>query len=68
VGGSEEAAGVGVGGGHPGSNTMSWWSLFVDQTCVTRASLGGDARRYAGWRRVAPGGATRYGGGGPHDR
>jgi hypothetical protein len=38
------------------------------QACGTRVSFGDEARRYAGRGRVAAGGATRSGGGGPMDR
>jgi hypothetical protein len=61
------AAGVGVGGGQPGSNAIVRRSLAVEQPCGTSASPRGGARRYAGRRRVANGGATRSGGGGPQD-
>jgi hypothetical protein len=38
------------------------------QPCELRVSLGGEARRNVGQRRVATGVATRYGGGGPQNR
>jgi hypothetical protein len=66
--GSELAAGVGASGGHPGSNARAWRSLAIDQLCESRVTLGGEERTYGGRKIVAAGGATRYGGGGPHDR
>jgi hypothetical protein len=68
TGGSGLAAGVGVGDGHPGSTAREGRSLTVDQPCESPIPPGSEARSYACRRRVAAGGATRYGSGGPHDR
>jgi hypothetical protein len=45
--GYELAAGVGGGGGQPGSSAMACRSLTTDMLSGTRVSLGGEARRYA---------------------
>jgi hypothetical protein len=55
TGGSELTAGVEVGGGQPESGAWAGRSLATDKPRGTRVSLGGEARRYAGWRRVAAG-------------
>jgi hypothetical protein len=59
-------AGVVVGVGQPGSRAMARRSLAVVQPY--EYPMGGEAQSYVGWRRVASGGATRFGSGGPHDR
>jgi hypothetical protein len=66
--GSELAAGVEAGGGQPGRSARAWRSLAVDQSCEPRVLPKGEARSYSCRRRVASGGATRLGGGGPQDR
>jgi hypothetical protein len=50
-----------------GSNAWAWLSLTADQPHGTRVCPRGEARDYAGRWRV-PVGATRHGGGGPHDQ
>jgi hypothetical protein len=66
--GFELAAGVGAGGGQPGSIVMAGHSIIVDHPCGTRVSLGGETRRYASRRRVATSEPRRSGGGGPPNR
>jgi hypothetical protein len=44
TGGSELAAGVGAGGGQPGSIAMVWRSLAIDKLCHSRVSPRGEAR------------------------
>jgi hypothetical protein len=56
----EYAAGVGARGGHHGSNAMTRRSLVVNLPFESRLSRGGEARSYAGWKRVPTGGATRF--------
>jgi hypothetical protein len=66
--GSELAAGVRAGFGEPGSNANARRSLALVQPCEYRVYRGGETMNYALRRRVAARGATRSGGGGPHDR
>jgi hypothetical protein len=66
--GSELVAGVGAGGGQLGSSAWAWRSLTPDQPSGTRVSPRGEARDYAGRWKVAAGGGTRSGDGGPQDQ
>jgi hypothetical protein len=63
--GPDLAAGVGDGGGQPGSNAEALRLLEVEQPCESRVLLGVVARSYGGRRRVASGGTTRSRSGGP---
>jgi hypothetical protein len=58
-------AGIGVGIRQPGRTAKAKRSLVIAKPREFRVSHGGEARRYAGRRRVAAGGATQSGGGGP---
>jgi hypothetical protein len=67
--GSELAEGVCACGEQPRSITRAIRRFLAsNHACRTRASHGGEARRYACRRKVVADGATWSGGGGPHDR
>jgi hypothetical protein len=59
-------AGVGVGGGQPGSIARVWRSLDVDKHDDVEPGKWGSTTQ-ATMRTVATGGAARFGGGVPQD-